>query len=1066
MNTFLENIAEIYYNKIVVNKDNNLSLNDIIFVFPNRRAGLFFTDALCSMCSRAKQTIFSPNVVDINNFAASFTDIQKCSDVELLLLLYKSYESVAKEKNYPADKLLSFDNFISLGESMLSDFNEVDKYLCNAEAIFSNISSLKDITAPSDYFDDEQIEAIQKFLGHLIPKGVDNALEFEKKFISLWDILGGVYADFNNELDDKKLGYEGKIYRAAIENLSSRFNDNLDYNFDEIVKYKRVVFIGFNVLTASENEILSLFNKNNIGDYYFDYPMQFDKSEFKSSIALNYAENLNKFTSKYEYHQPEKEQFPEINLYSTASHSNQTKVASQLISDSYEVYKKKKDNNPINKLNSSTAIILADEQLLPHMVDNLPENIEKINVTMGYQLNQSHIATLMNNIISLQSDIAKSGGVDCFYHKPLINILVHPFIQNFYPKESGNIASKINSNNLIRVSIKELQSDDIIANNEFFKHLFSYQDNVTDLIEYLIVILKRIEESLYNQDKNNNTQYHTFDIEFTIQYKKFLNQLKNYLNQTAIEIDKKTFNQLITKMLSSLKVQFEGKPLEGLQIMGKLEARLIDYDNIIIVGFNDEKIPGNSSNNSLIPYNLRVAYKLPTYEHDDAIYAYNFYRMLYRTKKLSLIYDSRKEGGKNEISCYFYQIEHLMKHCVGADKIKINHKTTNQTISASSDEKKQITIEKNGDIQGILEEYKKEGGKRFSASSLKNYITCPLRFYYNSIAGIRQKNEVNESMQSNVFGLIYHGCMEQIYNDMYDNNLTVEKLSLTDKEIDGYIEREFAKITKGYNNQVDAGKNQVAAPSAPPLTGFNKLTANIIRNFIKQTIEFDKTRNITGKIASEEEIEVKLLDAVNFKAIIDRIDKENGYTHIIDYKTTTLTQSKSVFNIVELFYSPEHTCQEIFQVLLYCYIYKQSKLEEKSNSSEKLQPNIYNVYKLSDLIKQEKNQPEKFKLNVPNLFYNGDKFRNEEELAEELKELGITDLEGFSRDKKNCTEVKIDSYDDIAAPFEWLLKRMIDEIFDVNVSFAENPKNDKCKGCKYCPYVPLCGKEKEVASLW
>ena len=1009
---FLQQIAKIYAEKLT-------PTSQLLFVFPNRRAGLFFRKELLAL---VKKPVFAPDITDINSLAATISPLQKANDIELLFALYESYVHVRSQHT---EDIESIDAFVPFGTTLLGDFNEIDKYLIDTKLLFSNIADLKNLNDQSQFLSKEQIAALNSFWGKVQNERNEN-LSFNRQFISLWDDLHDIYTHFTQSLIAKGIGYDGLIYRTAIEKLSTfNFCDKREQssslelpseakilneakNF-QLSTFKSIVFIGFNSLTTSEYRIFKHFQQLGIADFYFDYPTCYTSpSPFASTVGKYYERNLREFPSRYPYPQPSEPHIPNITIHSTPSATNQINVACSLIT-----------TNSSLLTPHSTAILLADESLMPSLIQQLPANIKKINITMGYPLSITPIATLINHILTLQTELTNNReGITQFYYKPLLSILSHSNIQSIYPTSSAKIIDQITRTNYIRITTQELHN--IIANlntndeeKQFFTTLFTPHTTTTELLKYLSDIITQL--STFNFQLSTEK-------EFLYQYNQQLNQLKTLLTSKTSLLTPNLLRMLIMRLTSSLKVQFKGEPIEGMQIMGLLESRLLDFENIILIGFNDQKVPGNKSVNSIIPYNLRRAYNLPTHEISDAIQAYNFYRTLYHTKNLHLIYDSRNEGAQNEISRYFYQLQYLLRAPMQQYKYQLQIQNTNN----ETQDNQEITIHKTPEIINKLNTYKTSNAS-LSASRLKNYIACPLCFYFSTIANIKSPNEIKETGEASLLGRIYHKAMELYYNQ----HTTPQ--SLNPKQIESLVHNAFIEESKSSGRQVQ-------------ITGFNSLIFNLVLQFITNTIRFDIARHKQDQFSNvQSEVEINHpINQINFKGYIDRIDQTGDTINIIDYKTTSTPKDETgIPNIINLFNSHKRTHHELFQIILYCHIYTKLLSPNSSLLTPKIRPLLYKTYELS----KSDTQLHNIKLQVPNQLLD----------PNNLPPLD-TPLEAISTDKNNCTLIEITEYNLIATPFEWLLTRMLNILYNPNIPFAPTKNSTKDKACKYCPYTTICKK--------
>lgn len=1019
MNTFLNNIAALYYHQIEEIHDSGLSMQDLLFVFPNRRAGLFFKQELCRI---AKKNIFLPRTSDINRFTESLSDLKKANDIELLIRLYQIYTTLNT-----SDNIESFDDFITKGTSLLSDFNDIDKFQVDAKSLFLNISELKSLTDNTSFLSESQKQAIQTYWNVVIPQD-NEPLSFKKQYLSIWDKLYSLYHNFKESLQKDGIAYEGMIFRSVTDSLK---NGSPAGKFH----FKRIVFIGFNHLNNTEKEILSYFKKEGIADFYFDYPVQFDKqSPFASTVAKNYKNNMKEFPSLYSYDQPEERQISKFSVYGTPSVFEQGKIAGHIV---HKIYKEKEED--FDALAKSTSLILANENILTSAIENMPAYVRDMNITMGYPLRQSPIANLVENIILMQTDSAANN--NHFYHKPLTNILTHPYIQRKFKLQSNNIIKNITRYNYIRISDKTLHQ--IIGKEKFatdkdktfFFDLFTPQQNSTsELLDYLKNIIDNLKR--FNTKTSEETEY-KFEFEYLLQYGKYINLLNSYLQNSHIEIAPKTLHLLLNRLTNNLKVQFTGEPLKGFQIMGLLESRLLDFENVIILGFNDENIPGNKTCDSMIPYSLRKAYKLPTNELSDAIYAYNFYRMSYRAKNIHLIYNSRHDDTKSEISRFYYQIKYLIPLMFNNPDILSEYVIPVKSGGNTSERLGLDFIEKSGKTMDILEKYKQS--KYLSPSRLKHYICCPLKFYFSTIVNLREPDEVEENTQASLLGNIYHKAMELYYRQRQypvktskDDIMRLVDSAIADSEKD----REPTEIK-----------------------GFILLIKNVVCQLVETTVNYDLNNRKSFEFHSSETEFNGMFNGVNINGIIDRIDRsDNGTINLIDYKTTR--PDNKIYNILELFTSTDSASNELFQIILYCHLYLNGVVNKDKSDYQKpdnitasdIKPQLYNIYKMAAHVKNGKSEEmEPIKLKVPNELLNGN-------LPYDIN------IEEIKTDKSNITEIEVINYEAIRKPFEWGLTKMFAELFDQNIPFMGLEEKKIAAGCKYCPYIDICGNENKTTN--
>lgn len=820
-------------------------IEDSIFVFPNRRAGLFFQREL-SLALR-NTPFFVPDIYDINHFAESLSTYRKAEEIELLLYLHKAYRETYNDE---CKASLPLRSFIELGMKLLHDFDEIDKYLVDAHALFLNVYQLSELTASIELTAEQQ-EAISRFC-NIVNHGTnpeDESLDFHRKYASLWNHITPIYDRFNALLDENKAAYEGKIYREVCEQLP-----------DDKLPQKPIYFIGFNILTTSEEALIHRFEQLGNATLIFDY------------------NHLQRTTARFDYHHPIDDfRFkipPEIHDYPSMTSGEQAENLQEVLNSLIQASSAK-------TVEQNTAIVLADESMLVPALHSIPEEIEHLNITMGYPLSDTPIATFVAALIQYQCNIQTDRtGTQTIYHRHLMELLLHPYSHLICPKDELNrLIKKIRENNILHIPLSDL----IICNDT----LFTYSENIFAPISSLFGIL---DEYFMTQGSKS------LDLEFIRQYRDRLTQLKTILERTKTTVDRPELTILIRRITRNLKVQFKGEPLKGLQIMGLLECRLLDFDNIIFVGFNDQFVPGNDINdNTLIPYSLRKPYGLPSHEITNLIYSYNFYRMLHRCKTLHLIYNlATGDNSKNEVSRFHHQLRYLY----GTD---ITSHIREQKLNARASSSVYFP-----EIAPLTE-------FSLSASSLKHFITCPLRFYYRHLLKIKEPDQIDETMQDGTFGSLLHRIMELHYNDTKNTKL------------DDICLQAYRDIC---HHSYDAhGYDIIAFESA------KTMARNIIR--------YDETQRAPFTVAANEHKFNSTYKGLTLYGIIDRIDNdksETGSTWVIDYKTSG---SNEEYDIMRMFDSAESKTidLETMQILFYCYALK--------DKHKHLKAQLYKVYSIA-----------------------------------------------------------------------------------------------------------------------
>ncbi|NDP22107.1 MAG: PD-(D/E)XK nuclease family protein [Paludibacter sp.] len=957
MNSFLYRIAQTYYSEY------KESISDFTFVFPNRRAGLFFQRYISEI---AQKPIFSPEILTINECFSLASSWQTADRLSNLFKLYNIYKELSGSDE-------TFDSFVFWGEMLLSDFEDVDKYRVDAKQLFTNITELKQIDQIFNVFTEKQIEAIRQFWSNFIPVTEGKSQE---DFIATWKILLQVYYKFRSELLAVNTATEGMICRDVTDRLQAK---------TEIPEFsgKQFVFIGFNALNPCERTLMAELRRREQADFYWDYDAD-ELRDPENQASRFYAENRQMFPSKFLLeHLVESLHDKEIELISVPSAVGQTKQIYTILN---QLYPAETENQNWIK----TAVVLPDESLLTPLLHSLPTQIEKVNVTMGFPMKSTPVSGLIEHIFELQKRIRISGSRISFYHQTVSDILNHQYINLLCSSETNRLSAEMASNNWIYVDAEELNKNEVLA------AIFIPQTETTAFLPYLLNILRSLQNGW--QQASDETHDYRLECDFLYQYYVTINRMSDILKAkpTEVEMNLDTLIRLTRQLTAGITIPFIGEPLDGLQIMGVLETRGLDFDNLIITSFNEGVFPVKSSTNSFIPYNLRRGFELPTTEHQDAITAYNFYRLIHRAKRIYFLYDSRTEGMQTgEVSRFMHQLYY--HYGVIAKKKTISFDISFGNASSIQVEKTPLIMEKLGRFTSS-----KEFSPSFSASSINTYIDCPLQFYLTKVEVLEQVEEVLETVESNMFGTLFHKVMENLYlpfKGQLMQSEDFENLIKNTLQIDNEIAKAFSKeYFKKKNNAI------------VPLEGNNLLIASVLRKYILQVLKVDKKRVPFRYISSEERcnIQFPILNGeinVNIKGFIDRIDEKEGHLRILDYKTGT---GKLEFkNLDEVFeHNKDNRPKFVLQTFLYCLMYEIEK--QVSNTT-------------------------------PGIYYIRDVFKDEfdtELINKELKEK-VTDFEPYKND------------------FIQLLTTRLEDIFDPEIPFIQT---ENVKICQYCPYIGVCNR--------
>lgn len=957
MTPFLSQVAQLFYSKY------GSKLHEHTFVFPNRRAAMFFRKYLAEITSKP---LFSPEVLTIQELFATLSTYRQADRIEMLVALYKHFKRISGSDE-------SFDDFIFWGEMLLNDFDEVDKYLVDAEQLFVNVHDFRLLDDDLTHLDENQIEAMRRFWDNFMPVEGNNTKE---KFHETWKILLDLYTSLRDELHNKNIAYEGMIFREVAEKA---LKDDFEFAND-----KSFIFVGFNLLSPSETTLFNYLKQKGFADFYWDYdsPLVHDDN---NRASFRVKDNLQLFPSKHQLEITEDNIKSKIELIGVPSGVGQAKHISNIITDLIDKGEIENPNEAIN-----TAIVLPDENLLIPTLYSIPKEIGKINVTMGYSLSHSSIAGLVEHISLLQQNQRKWNNEVAFYHRYVKAILNHPLIILSAKQKADELKEHILKYNRVVVPVSEITEDPLL------KLIFTPITKWSEISSYLHVILSYLYNTLteikHSDDdlKENSINHSDLEREFIVQYYKTITSLGDRLNGVDVmSVD--TYFRLLRKLARGISVPFSGEPLSGLQIMGVLETRTLDFDNLIILSMNEGVFPIKKATNSFIPFTLRKGFALPTYEFQDSTYAYHFYRMISRAKNIYMLYDTRTEGMQTgEVSRYFYQLKYLYNSL-----FDISEKVVTYDVSAPSITP--VSVEKTPEVMKLLNQFRAGGDKSLSASHINNYIDCPLKFYFTALENLSEESDVQESVEADVFGTIFHRLMEVIYKRFYNIDVTPNALTAiinNDAYLNEVLETAFSKYY--FKDEGNPRK----------LQGQYYLIGEILKSYVKQTLKVDIKSTPFRYIGSEYRFnttyKVNEQLAVNFKGSIDRIDNVGDSVRIIDYKTGTgETKFKDIQQLFDS--TKDKRPYQILQVFVYGLFFLMQ------NPDTKLSPAVYYLRSIF----------------------------NDFDPKITMDKVPVIDL-------NSCLPEFKDKFDEV-----------VKEIFNPSVPFTQTQNN---KNCQWCSFKDLCNK--------
>lgn len=959
MKPFLYQVASLFYQQY------GAEVSKLAFVFPNRRTGLFFQKYLSEV---ADKPLFSPTILTINDLFVHLSGKQAADKINMLFMLYDIYIRHSGSTE-------TFDEFLYWGEMLLNDFDDVDKYMADARMLFTNVTDLREIENDFSFLDEDQIAAIRTFWSSFYPKGDSPNQE---EFLAVWKILYTLYTDLREALAAEGRGYEGMIFREVVEQTEQGNCCDLPY--------LKVVFVGLNALSVAEERFLMQLQKQGIADFYWDYAS--DKVTDRDNKASYFVErNLKNFPSQYPLSPQEKTE-TQIEVIGIPSGIGQAKQVYTLLNELC----KEDEMSPEEALR--TAVILPDEHLLIPVLNAIPEQIRRINVTMGYPLAGTPVASLMEYILALQKNVRYVDRQPVFYFRDVLPILNHRYISSTSPETVNVLVKDIAENNKIYISAVDLGKTPLLS------VLFLPITDVNAFSDYLISVLQELNKvmhALSSGEEEENATQRTNDLEqeFIFHYFTTVNRMKEIMQDAGIEMKIDTYFRLLKRVTDTITIPFRGEPLSGLQIMGVLETRALDFDRLIILSMNEGIFPLRKAANSFIPYNLRRGFGLPTYEHQDSVWAYHFYRLIYRASHVSLLYDTRSNGLQTgEVSRFVHQLHYHYE-------VPLQNKLV--VYNVSSAKTPALQVRKTDEVMQRLKAFHKGGSRAISASAINTYLDCPLKFYFSVVEGIQEEEEVSETIESNVFGSILHKVMEELYMPLCGKIVTADLLKAIKKDtpvLTGAIARAFAEIF-------------FMSDVVRPLTGQNFLIGEMIRKYVEKILECDSKLTPFRYIESERKINrlFTLGDnrtEIQLKGFIDRIDEVRDTVRIIDYKSGSGT---SVFTSIESLFDKEDKdrAKAVMQVFMYSWMIGDVP------AGKTLQPGIYYMRTLFS---------DSFDAAVSRR-------------VERMKTEQVTDFSLYLAD------------------FEAGLRHCLDEIFGQETPFVQTRTE---KACAWCPFKDICGK--------
>lgn len=870
MESFLKLVAADLY------KHTKGNLAHTAVVFPNKRAGLFFNEYLAQ---ESDSPIWSPAYVSISELFRSLSPWEVGDPVKLVCELYKIFRRETQSTE-------TLDDFYFWGEMLISDFDDADKNKVDTDKLFSNLQDLRNIMDDYTFIDDEQEEAIRQFFQNF---SIERRTALKERFISLWDVLGNIYKGFRESLASQNIAYEGMMYRHVIEHL----------DVDKL-PYEKYVFVGFNVLNKVEHTLFTQLKDAGKAVFYWDYD-EFYMKENRQAVTHEAGEfirrNLRDFPSPLSGELFKNLSKPkEVHYIASSTENAQARYLPQWI------------RNNLTTPEKETAVVLCNEALLQPVLHSLPAEIKHVNITMGFPLSQTPVYSFLIALLELHTHgfNFKSGR---YTFQSVVTLLKHPYTRQL-TGQAELLEKELTRNNRFYPLPGELGKD------EFLTRLFTPLSGNLNLCIRLSETLQQVA-GIYQANTSGTEDTDAFNQlyrESLFKAYTTINRFRTLIEEDELTVQSETFRRLLVKVLSATNIPFHGEPAIGMQVMGVLETRNLDFRHLVLLSVNEGQLPKSGGDSSFIPYNLRKAFGMTTIEHKIAVYAYYFYRLLQRAERITLIYNTSSDGlNRGEWSRFMLQF-----------LIEWPHPITRQFLEAGQSPQgtSPITVEKTPDVMRRMQslfDVRANPKAKFSPSALNYYLDCPLKFYYRYVAGLSAPDEVSAEIDSATFGSIFHYAAEHIYKDLTTHGKVINKEALetllrNEVKLQDYVDTAFKKLF--FN---------VPQNEKPEYNGVQLINSAVIARYLKQLLQNDLRYAPFTFIASEmevdEPIDIQTPKGViksRIGGIIDRMDSKDGTLRIVDYKTGGDADTPP--HVESLFIPDKKRSNYVFQTFLYAAI--------------------------------------------------------------------------------------------------------------------------------------------------
>lgn len=957
METFLKQVAHDLYNKTEGN------FTKVAIVFPNKRASLFFNEYLAQESDRP---IWSPTYVSISELFRQSSDLSIADPIKLVCDLYKVFQKATGSKE-------TLDDFYFWGEMLIADFDDADKNMADTHALFSNLKDLNELMDNYDFLEEGQKEALSQFFHNF---SINQVTELKQRFISMWNVLGDIYTEYKALLESQSIAYEGMLYRQVIEQLDV-----------EALPYNKYIFVGFNVLNKVEHTLFKKLNEAGKAMFYWDYDTFYlnktphkagefirrNLRDFPSELPASFFDNLN---------QPK-----EVTFIESPTENGQVRYLPQWIRENLTSQEKE------------TAVVLCNEALLQPVLHALPDNVKHINITMGFPLSQTPAYSFVNALMELHtSGYNPNNGRYLFAE--VISVLKHPYTRQLSP-EAEKLEQTLTRDNRFYPLPSELKQDNVL------ELLFTPRRNNLDLCSMLSEALKEVAVIYQQQAASHSDAFDQLYRESLFKTYTLVNRFHTLIESKELNVQAGTFQRLLTRVMSSSSIPFHGEPAIGMQVMGVLETRNLDFRHLIMLSVNEGQLPKAGGDSSFIPYNLRKAFGMTTIDHKIAVYAYYFYRLMQRAEKVTLVYNTATDGiNRGELSRFMLQF-----------LIEWGYPVLRKQLEAaqSPQDSTPIIIEKTPDVMERMKsvfDIRNNPKALISPSALNCYLDCPLKFYYKYVALLSAPDEVTADIDSAKFGSIFHYAAEHIYKDLTAHGKLISRENLEtllkdEVRLQTYVDNGFKELF------FNLPQNE-----QPEYNGIQLINSAVIVKYIQQLLRNDLRYAPFTFVGSEQRIfeNIEICTPTGdiqsrIGGIIDRIDSKGESLRIVDYKTGGDADTPA--NVQSLFIPDKKRSNYVFQTFLYASIVCK-KLREKNDS----------------------------RLVAPALLYI---HRAASENYSPVIQMG----------EPRKPKEPVDNFAQHEGDFRENLKTLLEDIFNPDISFTQTEIEDKCA---YCDFRALCKK--------